>query len=191
MIKYLTSEGALSTERNAGTDKAVVFEFDLSELMETVYETCQNMVKTAYDQNGNTLIDEYSMSSDTPTTAMKNNLLRTSCSKIMRDIHWLVSDDIMTDPTGGYNVKYGDDEKMARIPIDNIDTYQASVLGVMELAIHDMIVYGVLEAWFGEVAGEQLRVMSGSRYNNAEAQMLSVIGPAYRKYRFNKIKNYV
>lgn len=191
MLKYLNSSGSLVSSRNADTDKAVVFEYDLSSLIKVIYETCQNMVKIASDQNGNILVDEYSMDEDTPTMAMKNQIFNNACSQIMDKMHWLVSDTIISDSAGGYNVEYGESAKTARFPIDNVDTYQISTLSSMDLFLHDMVVYGTLDAWFMSVASEPLMNMARVRYNEAVSGLSSLMRPMYRKYRFSKVEKYV
>lgn len=190
MLKYLSTSSTLSTTRVAATDKAIVFEYDLSKLIKVIYETCQNMVKIASDQNGNILVDEYSMDDQTPTDDMKNQMFNNAASAIMDKLYRFVSDSIMVDTTAGYSVEYGSDSKIARFPIDNVDKYETSMLESFDKYINDMIVYGVLDAWFTAVNSDVLKNMSLSKYNVANSGLSILMKPMFRKYRFSKVSNY-
>lgn len=93
MIKYLPTSGeTLSTTRVSATDRAVVFEYNSDNLYKIIKETCQNMVKIAQDQNGNILVDEYSMDDDTPTVRMKQQMTESAVSDLDEHIFRLLSE---------------------------------------------------------------------------------------------------
>lgn len=190
MVKYLTSEKKLSDTRTPDTDVAVVFEFDLSDMIKTIYETCQNMVKIASSDNGDILVDEYSMDDQTPTDNMKNQLFNNAAQPVMDRLWRLISDNVVSDSTGGFSVEYSSSVKKARFPIDNVDSYDIGMLMSVDRYIGDMLIYGTLSAWFTAVNGEQMRQMSASKYNEALSGFISHIKPLFRRYRFNKVKNY-
>lgn len=195
MVKYLKAKEAgggdeLVVTRTPASDKAIVFEYDLLKLIKTIYETCQNMVKIATSENGTILVDEYSMDDQTPTDDMKNQLFNTAASEIMEKLYRFVSDDIVINETGGYEVEYSASVKTARFPIDNVDKYETSILESIDKYISDMIVYGVLDAWFTAVNSDVLKNMALSKYNIANSRMSMLMKPLFRKYRFSKVSNY-
>ena len=210
MLKYLptgkTAIADLSATRTKATDLAVVFNQDLSELIKTVYETCQNMVKIAQDQNGNILIDEYSMDDVTPSSDMKEKMFTKVGTEIMEQLYRFCKDDY----SDLFQIKYKDNERVlidgpdvtetdfvtgdnknSYFPVDNVENYETSLLSTIDSAIRDMLIYGVLNAWFTAVNSDVLKAMSSTEYAKAKEVFLRSLKPLYRKYRFSKVKNYV
>jgi len=258
MLKYLrtgkTAIADLSATRTKATDLAVVFNQDESELIKTVYETCQNMVKIAQDQNGNILIDEYSMDDVTPSSDMKEKMFTKVGTEIMEQLYRFCKDDY----SDLFQIKYKDNERVlidgpdvtetdfvtgdkdiytedrtpiaggnkleiteivagkaaagdvpavktkktvttynelnnknSYFPVDNVENYETSLLSTIDSAIRDMLIYGVLNAWFTAVNSDVLKAMSSTEYAKAKEVFLRSLKPLYRKYRFSKVKNYV
>lgn len=98
MLKYLPKTKTagvanLVDTRVKDADLSIVFHQDLSELIKTIYETCQNMVKIAQDQNGNILIDEYAMDDVTPSADMKEKMFTKVGTEIMEQLYRFCKDD--------------------------------------------------------------------------------------------------
>lgn len=112
MLKYLpkgkTAISELVDSRTKDSDLAIVFNQNLGELIKTVYETCQNMVKIAQDQNGNILIDEYAMDDVTPSSDMKEKMFTKVGTEIMEQLHRFCKDDY----SGLFKIEYKDNTKV-------------------------------------------------------------------------------
>ena len=192
MLKYLpvakeAEVANLSETRVRASDLSIVFHQDLSELIKTIYETCQNMVKIAQDQNGNILIDEYSMDDVTPSTDMKEKMFSTVGTEIMEQLYRFCKDDY----SELFKVEYDDTNKNSYFPIDSVPNYETSLLSTIDSSIRDMFIYGVLNAWFTAVNSDVLKAMSNTEYVKAKDVFLRSLKPLFRKYRFSKVNNYV
>jgi hypothetical protein len=190
MLKYLPKDKQAISElvdsRSKDSDLAIVFNQDLSELIKTVYETCQNMVKIAQDQNGNILIDEYAMDDVTPSSDMKEKMFTKVGTEIMEQLYRFCKDDY----SELFKIEYGSD-KNSYLPIDNVSNYETSLLSTIDSSIRDMFIYGVLNAWFTAVNSDVLKAMATSEYAKAKDIFLRSLKPLYRKYKFNKVNSYV
>lgn len=192
MLKYLpttkTAEVSnLVDSRVKESDLSIVFHQDLSELIKTVYETCQNMVKIAQDQNGNILIDEYSMDDVTPSIDMKEKMFTKVGTEIMEQLYRFCKDDY----SDLFEIKYSETDKNSYFPIDNVSNYETSLLSTIDSAIRDMLIYGVLNAWFTAVNSDVLKAMANTEFAKAKEVYLRSLKPLFRKYKFSKVNNYV
>lgn len=192
MLKYLKKDAESTfslSDASSDSDVAVVFSYDLSEKIKVIYEICQNMVKIAYDQNNNILVDEYSMDDLTPTDELKEQMFNNAATMITEQLFRFVSDDVMDNETGGFIVEYGT-EKTARFPIDSQQSYSKSILVALDKAMDDIMTYGTLAAWFSHVNSVDLVNMANSKLAIAQASFLRELKHLFRRYRFGKVKNY-
>lgn len=192
MIKYLkpgTSGDFELTETSSDTDIAIVFCYDLAEKIKVIYEICQNMVKIAYDQNNNILIDEYSMDDLTPTDELKQQMFNNASSFVIEHLFRFVSDDVASNATGGFMIEYGN-SNVSRFPIDAIAVYTKSMLVAIDKAIDDILTYGTLASWFSHVNSIELTNMANSKLSTAQASFLRELKHLFRRYKFGKVKNY-
>lgn len=150
-------------------------------------ETCQNMVKITTDANGEPLVDEYAMDEDTPTRAMKQQMLDNTMADIMQLLSYLTDED--------YDATEFTTDLEAEVPkivltLKYTDSYKDSQMNYMYDAIKGLLTYGILNQWFTAVNQNELKSQSMTEYSRMRDTLLRAIKPLMRKLRFADIANY-
>lgn len=183
-----TNENIIVVMENEGdTYGKVRLEYDATKSFQNIMETCQNMVKITTDANGEPLVDEYAMDEDTPTRAMKQQMLDNTMADIMQLLSYLTDED--------YEATEFTTDLEAEVPkivltLKYTDSYKDSQMNYMYDAIKGLLTYGILNQWFTAVNQNELKSQSMTEYSRMRDTLLRAIKPLMRKLRFADIANY-
>lgn len=183
-----TNENIIVVMENEGdTYGKVRLEYDATKSFQNIMETCQNMVKITTDANGEPLVDEYAMDEDTPTRAMKQQMLDNTMADIMQLLSYLTDED--------YDATEFTTDLEAEVPkivltLKYTDSYKDSQMNYMYDAIKGLLTYGILNQWFTAVNQNELKSQSMTEYSRMRDTLLRAIKPLMRKLRFADIANY-
>lgn len=170
MIKYLPKDKTEIkdlSETRADDNIGIVFCHTITDIKNLCYEISQNMVKLAIDSEGNSLIDDMAMDDSYPSDTLKNKLIEkewSNVSSLMLKVYDDILDSINTiDNTSIY------------IPVINNPLCEENVLKIVDDAMVDVMVYGILTSWFTDVNNEALKAMSLTEYNTALSKLIRAV----------------
>lgn len=170
MIKYLpkdkTGISDLTTTRG-DDDTGIVFCYTNTEILNLCYEVSQNMGNLIIDGNGNSLIDDIVMDENRPSDTLKEKLIKKGWSDISSLMLKIYNDKLK-------NLHKVEDDNIY-IPVISNSLCGDNVLNVVDDAIKDVLVYGIVSSWFADVNNEALKTMSLTEYNDVLSKLVRAI----------------